>query len=85
MEREDLEQIIDIISKGDTSFAQTLFSRSGGRKYFESIIVVVISQLPYSQKEKKELFMALIRAMNKIEKRIERQKEGQKILKALSS
>ena len=85
MQTENLEQIINIISRGDTSFAEALFSKPAGRKYFESIILVVISNLPYSKEEKEALFIALIKAMDKIEKRIKRQKEGQKILKALYS
>lgn len=85
MQIEKLEQIIHLISKGDTSAAELLFNKPGGRKYFESIVLVVISNLPYSEDEKTDLFLAFIKALNKIEKRIKRQKEGQKILRQLYS
>ncbi len=80
MQIEKLEQIIQIIAKGDTSSAELLFNKPGGRKYLESIVLIVISNLPYSQEEKMGLFTAFMKALDKIEKRIKHQKEGQKIL-----
>ena len=80
MYMENLEQIIHIIAKGDTTSVELLFNKPGGRKYLESIVLVVISNLPYSQEEKVDLFSAFMNALNKIEKRIKHQKEGQKIL-----
>jgi ribosome-associated translation inhibitor RaiA len=77
---ENLEQIMHIIAKGDTTSVELLFNKPGGRKYLESIVLVVISNLPYSQEEKVDLFSAFMNALNKIEKRIKHQKEGQKIL-----
>jgi ribosome-associated translation inhibitor RaiA len=77
---EKLEQIIRIIAKGDTSSVELLFNKPGGRKYLESIVLVVVSNLPYSQEEKVALFSAFMNALDKIEKRIKHQKEGQKIL-----
>ncbi|HEX8675915.1 MAG TPA: hypothetical protein VF700_01780 [Segetibacter sp.] len=77
---EKLEQIIRIIAKGDTSSVELLFNKPGGRKYLESIVLVVVSNLPYSQEEKVALFSAFINALGKIAKRIKHQKEGQKIL-----
>ena len=77
---EKLEQIIRIIAKGDTSSVELLFNKPGGRKYFESIVLVVVSNLPYSQEEKVALFCAFMNALDKIENRIKHQKEGQKIL-----
>ena len=77
---EKLEQIIHIIAKGDTSSVELLFNKPGGRKYLESIVLVVVSNLPYSQEEKVALFSAFMNALDKIEKRIKHQKEGQKIL-----
>ena len=75
-----LEQIIRIIAKGDTSSVELLFNKPGGRKYLESIVLVVVSNLPYSLEEKVALFSAFMNALDKIEKRIKHQKEGQKIL-----
>ena len=80
MHLEKLDEIINIISRGDTTSAEALFSKPGGRKYLESIVLIVINNLPYSTDEKEELFIAFLKALNKIEKRIKRQKEGQKIL-----
>ena len=80
MYMENLEQIMHIIAKGDTTSVELLFNKPGGRKYLESIVLVVISNLPYSQEEKVDLFSAFMNALNKIEKRIKHQKEGQKIL-----
>ncbi|MDB5248398.1 MAG: hypothetical protein JWQ40_2792 [Segetibacter sp.] len=80
MEIEKLEQLINIISRGDTSSAEVLFDKPGGRKYLESIVVMVISTLPGSTEEKEDLFFAFIKGLNKIERRIKHQKAGQKIL-----
>lgn len=81
MHIDKLEQIINIIFKGDTNSAELLFNKPGGRKYLESIVLVVVSHFPYSQEEKENLFRAFIKALNKIEKRIKHQKEGRKILR----
>jgi ribosome-associated translation inhibitor RaiA len=83
MQPEKLEQIINLIARGDTSSAELLFDKPGGRKYFENLMLVVITNLPYSEEEKAALFVALISALNRIEKRIRRQKEGQKILQTI--
>jgi len=83
MNMENLEQIIHLISRGDTSSAELLFNKPGGRKYLESIVLVVVSSLPYEEEEKVDLFSAFIKALNKIEQRIKHQKEGQKILRQL--
>jgi hypothetical protein len=81
MEIEKLEEIIDIISKGDISAAEVLFNKPGGRKFLERVVLVVICNLPYEQEQKEELFYAFRKALNKIENRLKHQKEGQKILK----
>ena len=83
MQIERLEQTIKLISKGDTTAAEALFSKPSGRKYFDSVVAIVISNLPYSAEEKEELFVAFMKGLNKIEKRIKRQKEGEKILKEI--
>ncbi|HEX8460751.1 MAG TPA: hypothetical protein VF623_04955 [Segetibacter sp.] len=78
---ENINQIINIISKGDTKSAEALFNLPGGRKHLESIVLIVISSLPYSREDKEELFVAFLKTLNKIEKRIKHQKNGQRILK----
>lgn len=85
MNIENLEQIIQMISKGDTRSAELLFNKPGGRKYLESIVLVVVSTLPNSREEKIDLFSAVIKGLDKIEKRIRRQKEGQNILRQVYS
>ncbi|HSV11880.1 MAG TPA: hypothetical protein VLI68_13985 [Hanamia sp.] len=77
---ENLKQIIHLISRGDTSSAELLFNKPGGRKYLESMVLVVVTGLPYEEEEKVDLFGAFIKGLDKIERRINRQKEGQKIL-----
>jgi ABC-type nitrate/sulfonate/bicarbonate transport system substrate-binding protein len=43
-------------------------------------VAVVLSTSPFLVKEKEDLFRAFLKALNKIEKRIQRQKDGQAIL-----
>lgn len=80
MDIEKLEHIMNIVSKGDTSSVEVLFNKPGGRKFLESIVCVIVCNLPYQQVEKEDLFIAFRKALDKIEKRIKHQKEGQKIL-----
>jgi ribosome-associated translation inhibitor RaiA len=75
-----MRDLVNIISKGDTKTAEALFSKPGGRKYLENIVLVTLTTLPCSQEEKEESFMAFRSILNKIETRIRRQKQGQKIL-----
>jgi hypothetical protein len=83
MNIEKFEEAITIISRGDTSIAEALFSKPGGRKYFESIVAVVVSTLPGEAEEKEHLFRAFIKGLDRIEYRIKHQRQGQKILKQL--
>ncbi|HEX8334431.1 MAG TPA: hypothetical protein VF622_17540 [Segetibacter sp.] len=83
MDNRKLEQIISIISKGDIQFAEALFSKPGGRKYLENIVLIVISNLPTEEDEKEDLFKAFVKGLDKIESRIQHQKQGQKILKQI--
>jgi hypothetical protein len=81
MDSEKLENIINIISRGETSSAELLFERPGGRKYFETIILAIISTSPYAYEEKIDLFSAFLLGLDKIERRVQHQKEGEKILR----
>ena len=83
MDIEKLEEIIHIMSKGDTGTVELLFKRPGGRKHLESIVLVVIATSSYLQEEKVDLFRAFVKGLDKIEKRIKRQKEGEKILRQI--
>ncbi len=83
MDEEKIEQVISIISKGDTAFAEALFNKPGGRKYLESIVAVIVSTVPQLQEEKEDIFTAFVKGLDKIETRIKHQKEGQKILRQI--
>jgi len=82
---ENLEQLIKIISKGDTKPAEALFSKPGGRKHLESIVLIVITSLHYSAEEKEDLFRAFLQMLNNIETRIKHQKAGKKIIEQVYS
>ena len=81
MDLEKLEQIVNIISKGDTGAVEGLFSKPGGRRFLESVVLMVVYSSPHMQEDKEDLFMAFRRGLDRIERRIKRQKEGQKILR----
>jgi hypothetical protein len=85
MESGKLNQIISVISKGDIQFAEALFSKPGGRKYLENIVLIVISTLPGEQQEKEELFSTFVLGLDKIEHRLKHQKQGQEILREMYS
>ena len=80
MNIEMLEQVINIASKGDTRPIEVLFNKPGGRKFLESVVLVVVCNLPYSQEEKEDVFNAFRKALDNLATRIKHQKEGQKIL-----
>ena len=84
MNEEKLAQLIDIISKGDTTFAESLFKKPGGRKYLENIVLILVNTLSYTTDEKEEIYFAFIKVLNRLEKRIKRQHEGQQILEQVS-
>ena len=77
---DSLEQLIKIISKGDTKPAEALFAKPGGRKHLESIVLIVITNLPYPEEEKEDLFSAFLQMLNNIETRIKHQQAGQRII-----
>ncbi|WP_207496064.1 hypothetical protein [Aridibaculum aurantiacum] len=85
MHNEDLQFIVNTIAKGDTTFAEEFFRKPGGRKYLENITLILINTLPYKHEEKEELYFAFVQVLNKIEKRIKRQKDGQRILEDVFS
>jgi len=83
MNPERLEQIINIISKGDTSAVEVLFNKPGGRQFLESIVLAVVCTLPSDQEDKEDLFVAFRKGLDKIEKRIKHQEIGEKILQEI--
>ena len=72
--------IIRTISKGDTSLVESFFRKPGGRKYLENITLILINALPHHYGEKEELFLGFVEVLDRMEQRIERQKDGQDIL-----
>jgi len=82
MDTEEVEHIINIISKGNIGTAEMLFMKPGGRKYLESIVLVILCNMPV-EKEKEEFFSAFRRGLDRIEQRIKRQREGQRILEQI--
>lgn len=85
MDPEKLENIVNIISKGDITAAEVLFEKPGGRKFLECIVLTVVCGMRADPEEKEDLFLAFRRALNKIEKRIYHQKQGQQILSRMGS
>jgi hypothetical protein len=83
MDTEEVKHIIDIISKGNTSVAEDLFKKPGGRKYLESIVLAILCTMPV-EKEKEDLFRAFRKGLDKVEQRIKRQREGQRILEQIN-
>ena len=83
MNAKRLDKIIETLAKGDTSYAEALFSKPGGRKYLENIVLIVLNSLPQLQEEKEEFYFSFVDVLNMIEKRIKRQKEGEQILQQL--
>jgi hypothetical protein len=81
MELDKLDELVKIVSKGNTTSAEALFSKPAGRKHLESIVAIVLSNLPYSTEEKEELFGAFRTVLYNLEKRINHQKQGQEILR----
>ena len=77
---EHFEEIIRIISKGDTSLLESFFRRPGGRKYLENITLILINTLPHNYDDKEELYLGFIEVLDRMEQRIRRQNEGQGIL-----
>jgi len=77
---EHFKDIISAISKGDTSLVESFFSHPGGRKYLENLTLILINTLPHHYGEKEELYLGFVEVLDRMEQRIQRQKEGQEIL-----
>lgn len=77
---EHFKHIIRAISKGDTSLVESFFRQPGGRKYLENITLILINTLPHNYQEKEELYIGFVEVLDRMEKRIRGQKEGQEVL-----
>ena len=72
--------LIRTIAKGDTSLVESFFQKPGGRKYLENITLILINALPHQYGEKEELYLGFIEVLDRMEQRIQRQKDGAEIL-----
>lgn len=79
MDNERLKTIISKITRGDTSQLEHFFKKSGGKTYLQIITLILIHQLPAAY-DRDELYAAFMDIMNRMEKRIERQVQGDEIL-----
>ncbi len=77
---EHFKDLIRTISKGDTSLVEKFFRLPGGRKYLENITLILINTLPQHYGEKEELYLGFVEVLDRMERRIHRQTEGQEIL-----
>lgn len=77
---EQLKQLIRTISKGDTAAVEPFFQKPGGRKYLETITLILINALPQQYGEKEELYQGFVEVLHTMEQRIQHQKRGEKIL-----
>jgi thymidylate kinase len=71
---------IGAISKGDTRLAESFFRWPGGRRYLENITLILLNTLAPHSTEKEEMYLGFVEVLDRMEQRIERQKEGQGII-----
>ena len=77
---EHFKDAIGTIAKGDTRLAESFFRWPGGRKYLENITLMLICTLAPSSMEKEEMYQGFVEVLDCMERRIQRQTEGQQIL-----
>ena len=82
---EHFNDLIRTLSKGDTSLVEKFFRVPGGRKYLETITLILINTLPQHYGEKEELYFGFVEVLDRMEHRIRRQHEGQQILEDVFS
>jgi len=63
MDREELDNIMRLISKGNTGAVEALFSQPGGRKYLERLVLVMVCTLPFEEQDKEDLLTTFQKAM----------------------
>ena len=81
MNSEEIEKFVRVASRGDTSELENLLKRPGGRKFFETTILVIVNYLPLPEQDKKGYLKSFIEILDRMEERIKHQKRGEKILK----
>jgi hypothetical protein len=80
MKFEEIEKIVRIASRGDTSEIESLFKRPGGRKFLETSILIMVNCLPVNEYDKRDYIKSFVQILDKMEERIKHQKRGEKIL-----
>jgi hypothetical protein len=86
MKFEEIEKIVRIASRGDTSEIERLFRRPGGRTFLETSILIIVNCMSAEEHDKRNYVKSFVQILDKMEERIKHQKLGEKILKeALNS
>jgi hypothetical protein len=81
MKFDEIERIVSIASRGDTSEIERLFRRRGGRIFLETTILIIVNSLPLDELDKRDYLKSFMLILDKMEERIKHQKRGEKILK----
>lgn len=79
---DDLDDAVYNIAKGDTRLAETFFRRPGGRRYLESLSLILLHTLLPHSTEKEAMYGGFVQVLDHMEGRILRQREGEEILEA---
>lgn len=77
---EHFKNTIHTLAKGDTHFAESFFRRPGGRRYLENLALILLHALVPHHTEKEEMYEGFVEVLDRMEKSIRRQKEGEAIL-----
>jgi len=80
---EYFKDIIHTLSKGDTTVVESFLRKPGGRKYLENITLILINALPQHDIDKEEMYFGFVEVLDRMEQRIQRQREGYEILNEL--
>lgn len=78
--QQHLRDIFRAMGKGDTEQLAALFRRPGGRKHLENLTLILIGTLPNAYEEKEALYKGFVSVLDRMERRIRRQEEGEEIL-----
>ena len=83
MDLEQLDEIVHIIAIGDSGAVEGLFNKPGGRRFLETVVLMLVCGLPNTHEDHEDLFAAFHKGLDKIERRIKRQQEGREILRQI--
>ena len=78
--KEQLNDAIRSIARGDTRLAESFFRRPGGRRYLENISLILLNTLVPDSTEKEDMYLGFVEVLDQMEQRILRQWEGEEIL-----